>query len=207
MTILEAQTRAKKREARLILEAELPERLQVTKKPYPEQQALWLQGMRFVDSWAKQGGSTGLLIQGGVGRGKTELLALMLFMLADLYGKTALFINCREIGLELRESYDRTGEGRSEWKILEQARKRDIVALDDVGSEGGPGSAEHVKELTKGLIDLCSASPKLFIATGNLNDESLAKLLHDPRADSRRAPWERLVFTDTIPDYRKKGRK
>jgi DNA replication protein DnaC len=204
-TLAQAEERSRKRAARLILEAELPETLRVTKRPFPEQATLWAKGMKFVDTWAKQGGSSGLLIQGSVGRGKSELLSLLLFMLADLHGKSALWINAREIGLELRASYERIGEGRSEWQILELAKSRDVIAIDDIGSEGGPGSAEHVKDLCKALIDLAASTPKLIVMTGNLGDESLSKLLHDPREASRRAPWERLVFTDDgVPDYRRR---
>lgn len=205
MTILDAELRSRKRNARLILEAELPEGLRVTKRPFPEQAALWAKGLKFCDQWARQGGSQGLLIQGSVGRGKSELASLLLFMLADLHGKSSLWINAREIGLELRASYERTGEGRSEWQILAMARERDVICWDDYAAEGGPGSAEHVKDLFKGTVDIATSTPKLIIVTTNLGDESLAKHSHDPREQSRRAPWEHIVFPDlSVPDYRKR---
>lgn len=206
-TLAEAEERSRKRSARLILEAELPSVLTTTKKPFPEQLTQWAQGMKFVSAWAKQGGSQGLLIQGNCGRGKSELLSLLLFMLADLYGRSTLFINAREVALEMRENYngDTRDGARSEWQILEMAKHRDVIAVDDFGSEGGPGSAEHVKDLCKALIDLAASTPKLIILTTNLTDEMLAKHSHDPREQSRRAPWERLVFRDAeTPDYRRR---
>lgn len=204
MTLLDTEIRTRKRNARLLLEAELPECLQTTKRPFPEQVAFWAKGMRFVDSWAKQKRSDGIILQGGTGRGKSELAALMLFMLADLHGVDSLYLNARDVAIELKGSYERQDGARSEYQILELAKARDVVCFDDAGGEGNQNEALHVKALVRALIDLCAVSNKLFIMTANLKDEGLAALLGDEREQSRRAPWTRVIFPDAIPDYRRR---
>jgi DNA replication protein DnaC len=200
------ESNARKVDARRILKAELPECLRATKSAFDAQKPFWDAGMKSVLAWGKQGGSKGIILQGGVGRGKSELMGLMLFCLADLFGKTALYLNEREVSLELRESYKNTEDARSEWKILELARQRDCIAWDDAGGSGNENAAPHVKELLRGLIDIGSANSKLFIMAANLDDAGLAQLLQDEREASRRAPWERIVVAKSVPDFRK-GRK
>lgn len=206
-SIADAQNRVAKRHARLILEAEMPECLQTTKRPFPEQVALWSKGMRFVDTWAKQKRSDGIILQGGTGRGKSELASLMLFMLADLHGVDSLYLNARDLDVELKGSYERQDGARSEYQILELAKSRQVICFDDAGGEGNENEKLHVKSLCRALIDLAAATNKLFIMTANLKDDGLATLLGDEREESRRAPWTRLIFKDEIPDYRRKARK
>ena len=197
------ESNTRKIEARRILKNELPECLRSTKSAFDQQKAFWDQGMKAVLNWGRQGGSCGIILQGGVGRGKSELLGLMLFCLADLFGKTALYINEREIALELRESYKGDSDARSEWQLISLARERDVIAWDDAGGAGNENVAMHVKELLRGLIDVGSANPKLFIMAANLDDAGLARLLQDDREASRRAPWLRIVVPNTVPDFRK----
>ena len=200
------ESNARKVEARRILEAQLPEALCDPKREaFPEQVPCWRQTMLVVARWALQGGAVGINMQGGTGRGKTQLASYALCFLADVCGKKALWLNERAVSAELKLSYDKIEGARREGQILQEASERDVIAFDDVGSAGNENEALHVKRLLCDLVDLADSQRKLFIMTGNLDDEGLARLLGDERVESRQALWERVVFpSKMIPDYRKR---
>lgn len=203
-SIAQIEDNKRKLDARKILLEELPEGLRGTKQAFVEQRPYWDRGMAFVINWAKRGGPAGLILQGGVGRGKTELGVLMMFFLADMHGKESLYINSRDVGVELRGAYEKVPDMRHEAAIVKLAKERSCIMWDDVGGEGNDNEALHVKALLKLLIDVAVTSPKLFIMTANLDDAGLKTHLKDDREESRRAPWERIIFPKTLPDFRKR---
>lgn len=199
-----AQRRFNRANALAILDEELPRDLRGPSRPHPAQVEQWRQAIACFQLWnAGSLDARGVQLVGAVGRGKSRLMATLLYMAADRWGRPALYINAAAIDAELRATYSQRPDenARSEHALLELALERDVIAVDDAGASKG----EHVARLTRALIDLAAANGKFLILTSNQTDADLAANLGgDQREQSRRAALERIVFLpSSIPDYRR----
>lgn len=205
----EAIQRTRRRNARLLLESELPSHLRTLVRPKPPQVPVWSQALKAVSLWTGtphlEAGANGLILQGGTGRGKTKLLATLMFYLADVAGFSSLYLQMSRLDDEIRASWSNPPrEGaRSAFDIAEQALERDVIVIDDLGAESDDPKSPAIK-LAREMIDLASCTEKKMLLATNLDDQGVyLRLGKDAREYSRRASWPRLVFDKNVPDYRR----
>ncbi|MDQ7790880.1 MAG: ATP-binding protein [Clostridia bacterium] len=89
--------------------------------------------LEFCDRYAQDGGTEGMLIQGGVGSGKTYLACCIANRLLE-DGHRVLFLVVPEFLDQIRSSYDVNGNGTKESDLMEGARDVPVLILDDLGA-------------------------------------------------------------------------
>lgn len=142
----------------------------------------WVQGER----------DRGLILCGGVGSGKTHMLASIYRELA-LQGKSIAFIRVMDF---LAESYDAFNRNTTPNEIVERIVSHQFLFLDDLGAEK---STEFKRERIFDLIDRAYIDEKTLIITSNAKLQDLSEL--DARIPSRLVEMCDLVeFSE--PDYR-----
>ncbi len=87
----------------------------------------------FVKKFPIETGTTGVLLVGSIGVGKTHLAIAMLKALIVERGATGLFCDYRELLKRLQQSYSQRGDG-SEADILEPILTARVLVLDEVGA-------------------------------------------------------------------------
>ncbi len=88
----------------------------------------------FVKKFPVETGTTGMLLVGSIGVGKTHLAIAMLKALIVERGATGFFCDYRELLKRLQQSYSRRGDG-SEADILEPILTAQVLVLDEVGAK------------------------------------------------------------------------
>ena len=92
-----------------------------------------LYASNFVKKFPVETGSTGVLLVGSIGVGKTHLAIAMLRALIVERGATGLFCDYRELLKRLQQTYSQRGDG-SEAEILEPILTAQVLVLDEVGA-------------------------------------------------------------------------
>ena len=92
-----------------------------------------LYASNFVKKYPVETGTTGILLVGTIGVGKTHLAIAMLKALILERGATGLFCDYRELLKRLQQSYSQRGDG-SEADILEPILNAQVLVLDEVGA-------------------------------------------------------------------------
>lgn len=203
-----AELKFSRARALALLDEQLPEDLGGPCRPREQQAGQWKQALEALKLWhahytAGPKVAGGVILMGAVGRGKSRLMATLLFMAADLWGMPALYLNCKTIDAELRATFTHNPpeDARTEHQLLRLAAERPIIALDDAGATKG----EHVARLMQNLLDLAAASNKFVVLTTNQTEADLAVALgNDQREQSRRAAFEKILFLPSqVPDFRR----
>lgn len=200
-----AELKFSRARALALLDEQLPQDLGGPCRPREQQAGQWKQAIDALKLWHASYPKTsgGLMLMGAVGRGKSRLMATLLFMAADLWGMPALYLNCKTVDAELRATFTHNppDDARTEHQLLRLAAERPIIALDDAGATKG----EHVARLLQNLLDLGAASNKFVILTTNQTEPDLAAALgNDQREQSRRAAFEKILFLPSqVPDFRR----
>lgn len=89
--------------------------------------------LEFCERYGKDGYAEGMLIQGGVGSGKTFLACSIANRLLE-DGHQVLFLIVPDFLDQIRSSYDANGSGTSESDLMESARDVPVLILDDLGA-------------------------------------------------------------------------
>jgi DNA replication protein DnaC len=130
----------------------------------------------FVLDWLAKPGD-GLLITGGVGRGKTHLAAALVRTLL-LIGQEAKFSKCARLYGEVREAYRlNTGEPA----VLAEYLRHRFLFLDDLGAGG---LSDHERRITLQIIDERLDEMLPTTITSNWGIEEIAEKM-DARIASR----------------------
>ena len=92
-----------------------------------------LYASNFVKKFPVETGTTGVLLIGSIGVGKTHLAIAMLKALIVDRGASGLFCDYRELLKRLQQTYSQRGDG-SEADILEPILTAQVLVLDEVGA-------------------------------------------------------------------------
>ena len=92
-----------------------------------------LYASNFVKKYPVETGTTGVLLVGSIGVGKTHLAIAMLKALILERGATGLFCDYRELLKRLQQTYSQRGDG-SEADILQPILTAQVLVLDEVGA-------------------------------------------------------------------------
>ncbi len=92
-----------------------------------------LYASNYVKRFPGETGTTGIMLVGSIGVGKTHLAAAMLKALILERGASGLFCDYRELLKTLQQSYSQRGDG-SEAEILAPILNAQVLVLDEVGA-------------------------------------------------------------------------
>lgn len=85
---------------------------------------------KVIDSFSRDGDQRGLVLWGGVGRGKTHLLVAMVRELVLRHGRTVRFVEFSHLLADLKASFD---SGRGAAELLDPLVAVDVLAIDELG--------------------------------------------------------------------------
>lgn len=131
------------------------------------------------------------LLAGPPGTGKTQA-AVMLIRSALLAGYTATITNLGRLAMDVREGYDRGGEGLTEAAAVRKLTAVNLLVIDDVGAgESAAGQLEGrlLYYITEGRQN--AALPTIL--TSNLQPAALTKTVGE-RVTNRLAPMHVFAF-------------
>jgi hypothetical protein len=158
-------------------------------KPTKAQRFAWITGIRAVSEWRGDGRTDGVLIMGAPGRGKSELLKAIAWMLAAS-GKKVRWVrpslHANKAGWEIAQEIGATLLGH------------EAVLFNDITTRGEADFARSV------ILNAADAGVFVGIAT-NLKEERLYDLFgEDLRINNRQSGWVRITMPAQMPDMRKK---
>lgn len=84
----------------------------------------------YLDSYDPKRDNRGMVLWGGVGRGKTHLVVAMLRELVFRYGVTARFVEFSHLLADLKSSFDL---GRPAAELIDPLVAVDVLAIDELG--------------------------------------------------------------------------
>ena len=176
-------------QAKLALTEELNGKVESIYPPTPTkaQRPLWVEAAKAVSRWLSRGTGPGILITGSAGRGKSELLKAIAWMMVA----SAKVVKWERPSLQA---------GKAEWEkahAIEELLEGDVILFADVNT------ADEAKYVRTVILNAADAGKFVGIAT-NLTEEALYELLgSDIRVNSRQAGWTRIVMGLELPDLRK----
>lgn len=127
----------------------------------------------YADTWSEQcsKGST-LLFTGLTGTGKTHLACGIANVVMADHLSTVAFGTASDFGREIRSTYGRQRNDRSELQVMQALRAADLLILDDVGAQLG---SDHEMQMLFDIIDGRWREERAMIVTSNLTRDELKK--------------------------------
>jgi DNA replication protein DnaC len=149
------------------------------------QQASWNRSLKqarvLLQGYAREfpiASSTGILVMGSCGVGKTHL-AVAALREAALRGHAALFYDYRELLKEIQDSYNKEVQA-TEMSVLEPVLRADLLLLDDLGaSKPSPWALETVGHILNSRYNANLAT----LITTNFSDGDATAAERSPAAE------------------------
>jgi DNA replication protein DnaC len=172
--------------------------------------------MRWCKSFVEGGATgTGLILHGGVGRGKTHLMIAAIRSLILEHGVSVRFIEFSHLLADLKKGYD---EGRGESKTLGTLGEINLLAIDELGKGK---STDWERAIADELVSRRYNSLRPLMATtnypparstgvrsSNLSDEASKQTLEDRVGERVFSRLMQMCVIQRISgdDYRARGR-
>jgi DNA replication protein DnaC len=180
--------------------ANFPPDLHGVVRARPQQEDRFERCLSAFNAWLANRRSTGLVLIGPTGRGKSAAAAFVARYAQQYHNQRPSFVS----GMRLR---DHLRGLPSEQRIMNYQDYLELVdpaawpvcVLNDVGREKGRPEAE---ELVRSAIDWRSEWPVFTVITANSTPTDLLNHLGGDREESRIARYTWIDFTG-LPDYRK----
>lgn len=156
------------------------------------------EAIRFTKAFLESETVYNLLIMGNPGTGKTHLCSAIARTVRDK-GFIVGFLTTGHLLSLIKKTYQ-NGAAKSEWEILKDIRKMDLLILDDVGSEATGGNDDWRKCMLFEIVESRNGKPTIY--TSNLTDTDLPMAVGE-RVFSRL--YDNTKFIDLFTeDYRKR---
>lgn len=153
--------------------------------------AIW-ECKRFAEEFPR---STGILLTGIYGNGKSSLAAAVANSLIDR-NYTCLFRNVPRLFADIKKTFDTNSPVR-EWRVMETLNKADVLILDDLGANKW---TEWREDTLYAIIDDRYSTQKAIIATTNCSLEDLEDRIGGRSFD--RIKEMCLIVENTADSYR-----
>lgn len=110
----------------------------------------------------------GLYLYGGVGVGKTTILAITAQLIAEYKQKLIYFASEEDILTEIKNAYSKDSEV-SDTDIIRAIAENDVIFIDELGQNGTDWALRNIKR----ILDECMNRSKLICFSSNYSPKEL----------------------------------